>query len=288
MRAGRQQAIQDLHGRGRHFLRRPGQCTAGRSSPRDREIALTGRRSGAGHPLWSASLISTDASAVPGSAGLSRISLSSAALSMMSSVSSSDSRSSTLMTTWEGSPTEGHDSGCTPDRGSGPESTWNLGDPVNDLKQVSKLTGRRIRTDVYRITDARRFPGVGIEPARRAHADSFHLDAQRGGLSVHVIEHAASRCEVEKMAASEIGFNRDAFGCPPVRESNGTVGVGHHRPSGYRNLEPIVHQPFPLSPREPPARPPPRNPHMPRGVSLPTVDWSPGCACPAGWRARMS
>ena len=78
--------------------------------------------------------------------------------------------------TWEGSPTAGH-SGRTPDRGSSPESTWNLGDLVNDLKQVSKLTGRRIRTDVYRITDARRFPGAGIEPACRAHADSFHLDA---------------------------------------------------------------------------------------------------------------
>ena len=61
------------------------------------------------------------------------------------------------------------------DRGAGPESTWNLGDLVNDLKQVSKLTGRRIRTNVYRITDARRFPGAGIEPACRAHADSFHL-----------------------------------------------------------------------------------------------------------------
>ena len=79
--------------------------------------------------------------------------------------------------TWEGSPTAGHDSGRTPDRGAGPESTWNLGDLVNDLKQVSKLTGRRIRTNVYRITDARRFPGAGIEPACRAHADSFHLDA---------------------------------------------------------------------------------------------------------------
>ena len=30
-----------------------------------------------------------------------------------------------------------------PDRGSRPESTWNLGDLVNDLKQVSKVTGRR-------------------------------------------------------------------------------------------------------------------------------------------------
>ena len=59
----------------------------------------------------------------------------------------------------------GHDSGRTPDRGSGPESTWNLGDLINDLKQVSKLTGRRIRTNVYRITDARRFPGAGIKPA---------------------------------------------------------------------------------------------------------------------------
>ena len=50
------------------------------------------------------------------------------------------------------------------------------------------------------------------------------------------------------MAASEIGFNRDAFGCPPVREADGTAGAGPHRPSGYRNLEPIVHQPSPLSP----------------------------------------
>ena len=33
-----------------------------------------------------------------------------------------------------------------------------------------QLTGRRIRTNVYRITDARRFPGAGIEPACRAHA----------------------------------------------------------------------------------------------------------------------
>ena len=50
------------------------------------------------------------------------------------------------------------------------------------------------------------------------------------------------------MAASEIGFNRDAFGCPPVREADGTGGVGPHRPSGYCNLEPIVHQPLPLTP----------------------------------------
>ena len=51
------------------------------------------------------------------------------------------------------------------------------------------------------------------------------------------------------MAASEIGFNRDAFGCPSVREADGTVGAGPHRPSGYCNLEPIVHQPLPLTPR---------------------------------------
>jgi len=50
------------------------------------------------------------------------------------------------------------------------------------------------------------------------------------------------------MAASEIGFNRDAFGCSPVREADGTVGAGPHRPSGYCNLEPIVHQPLPLTP----------------------------------------
>ena len=88
-----------------------------------------------------------------------------------------DTRACRCGATWEGSPTVGHGSGPTPDRGAGPESTWNLGNLVNDLKQVSKLTGRRIRTNVYRITDARRFPGAGIEPACRAHVDSFHLDA---------------------------------------------------------------------------------------------------------------
>ena len=34
-----------------------------------------------------------------------------------------------LRATWEGSPTVGHGSGPTPDRGAGPESTWNLGQP---------------------------------------------------------------------------------------------------------------------------------------------------------------
>jgi hypothetical protein len=37
-------------------------------------------------------------------------------------------------------------SGRPSDSGSGPDGTWNLGDLVNDLKQVSKLTGKRIRT----------------------------------------------------------------------------------------------------------------------------------------------
>ena len=45
-------------------------------------------------------------------------------------------------------PRAGLNSGRAPDGGSGPESTWNLGDLVNDLKQVSKLIGRGIRTDV--------------------------------------------------------------------------------------------------------------------------------------------
>src|SRR5213593_1716976 len=69
------------------------------------------------------------------------------------------------------------DSDRTPDGGSGAESTWYLGDLINDLKQASKLIGRGIRTDVNRITDARRFPSVGVEPACRGHADSFHQDA---------------------------------------------------------------------------------------------------------------
>jgi hypothetical protein len=34
------------------------------------------------------------------------------------------------------------DSGRTPDGGSGPEITWNLGDLVNDRGQVSKLIGK--------------------------------------------------------------------------------------------------------------------------------------------------
>ena len=75
------------------------------------------------------------------------------------------------------SPTAGPGSGRPPDGGSGSESAWNLGDLVNDLKQVSKLIGRGIGTDVDRITDARGLPGVCIKPACRGHADSFHLDA---------------------------------------------------------------------------------------------------------------
>jgi hypothetical protein len=167
-------------------------------------------------------------------------------------------------------PTAGLDSCHTPDGGSGPESTRNLGDLVNDLQQVSKLIGRGISTDVDRIANARRFPGAGVEPACRAHADSFHLDAERGGLSVNVIEHAAGRCEVEEMAAAEIGFNRDAFGCPPVREADGSAGCGPHPPSGYCDLEAIVHQPLLLTSREPPDRPgpPSRHPHMPRLARL--------------------
>ena len=90
--------------------------------------------------------------------------------------------------------------------------TWNLSNLVTDLKQVSKLTGRGIRTEVDRVSSTGGLPGAGIEPACRGHTDSFHLDAQRGGVPVNVIEHAAGRCEVEKMAAGEIGFNRDAFG----------------------------------------------------------------------------
>jgi hypothetical protein len=61
---------------------------------------------------------------------------------------------------------------------------------------------------------------------------------------------------MEKMAASEIGFNRDAFGGPPVRKADGTAGGGPHSPSGYRDLEAIVHQPPHLTTREPPGRPP--------------------------------
>ena len=140
------------------------------------------------------------------------------------------------------SPTAGLDSGRPPDGGSGSEGTWNLGDLVNDLKQVSKLIGRGIGTDVDRITDARGLPGVCIKPACRGHADSFHLDAERGGLSVNVIEYAASRCEVEKMAAGEIGFNRDAFRGPAMREAQGRAGGRPHRPSAYCDLEAIFHQ----------------------------------------------
>jgi hypothetical protein len=69
------------------------------------------------------------------------------------------------------------------------------------------------------------------------------------------------------MAASEIGFNRDAFGCPSVREADGTVGVGPHRPSGYCNLEPLSITTS-SHPPELPARPPPRHPHMPRVARL--------------------
>jgi hypothetical protein len=141
-------------------------------------------------------------------------------------------------------------SGRPPDSGSSPDGTWNLSDLVNDLKQVSKLTGRGIRTDVDRVSDPGGLPGAGIEPACRGHTDSLHLDAQRGGLPVNVIEHAAGRCEVEKMAAGEIGFNRDAFGGPSVRESDGRAGGRPQRPSAHRDLEAIFHLPFLPTARE--------------------------------------
>jgi hypothetical protein len=114
-------------------------------------------------------------------------------------------------------PQAGHDSGCTPDGDSGPQSTRNLGDPVNDLKQVSKLTGRRIRTDVYRITDARRFPGAGIEPARRAHADSFHPDTYCVA--------AASRYTSLSTQPAAARWRR----WPPVKSASTVTPSGVHR-----------------------------------------------------------
>src|SRR6266851_2801494 len=57
------------------------------------------------------------------------------------------------------------------------------------------------------------------------------------------------------MAASEIGFNRDAFGGPPVREADGRAGSRPHRPSAYRDFEAIFHQSLLRVTRELPDRP---------------------------------
>ena len=83
-----------------------------------------------------------------------------------------------------------------------------------DLEQVSEL-GRGIGTDVNRITDAGGIPGARIKPACRRHAGSFHLDASRGGLPVNVIEHAASRGEVEKVASLDPGPRPAGTPSPP-------------------------------------------------------------------------
>src|SRR5271166_7182711 len=98
VRIGGQGAVQEFHRCGCGLLGQPGQRTAGRGGPRDREVALAHRsvirRS-------ASSLLSTCASL---SARASRISSRRAALSMTPSVSSSDSRSSRLMTTAAGWP----------------------------------------------------------------------------------------------------------------------------------------------------------------------------------------
>jgi hypothetical protein len=76
-------------------------------------------------------------------------------------------------------------------------------------------------------------------------ARSFQVQAQRGGFPVEVIEPAAGCREVEKMPVGEIGFNRDAFGNPLVRETHGRVC---RRPQGPGacggHLEAVVHRWF--------------------------------------------
>ena len=91
------------------------------------------------------------------------------------------------------------------------------------------------------------------------------------------------------MAAGEIGFNRDAFGGPAVREADGTAGGGPHRPSGYCDLEAIVHQPLLIPPGNPGRawRPIPASSHTVRersGCHL--WDDGPGTLLDAKRRAR--
>ena len=112
-----------------------------------------------------------------------------------------------------------------PDRSYGSYGLGNLGHFVNDLEQVSKLTGGRIRTDLDRVVDARRPPGSGVEPARRGHPDPFQLDSQRRSFPVEVIENAAGCREMKQMAAGKAGFHRDAAG-----EST-SAGSQRQRPS---------------------------------------------------------
>src|SRR6266568_5542021 len=96
-----QGTVQELHHGSGDLLGQPGQRPAGRGCPGDRVPGLTHRR-------WirrsASSLLSSGASAVAISANASRMSARSASLPITSRVSSSDSRSSTLMTTAAGWP----------------------------------------------------------------------------------------------------------------------------------------------------------------------------------------
>src|SRR5215472_17317942 len=100
-RIGGQGSIDELHSGGSDLLRQPGQRPAGWSCPRDRMARLA-------HWPWirlsASSLLSTGASAVASSAKASWISANNVSLPITSRVSSSDSKSSTLMTTAAGCP----------------------------------------------------------------------------------------------------------------------------------------------------------------------------------------
>lgn len=87
-------------------------------------------------------------------------------------------------------------SGTASDDGSGPDSTWNLGDLVHDREQAVELIGGYRRIHFDRVADACRRPSAGVELACRGHANAVQLDAQGGGFPVNVIEYAAGCREV--------------------------------------------------------------------------------------------
>jgi hypothetical protein len=119
----------------------------------------------------------------------------------------------------------------------GISATWST-----TSSRVSKLIGGGIGADLDRIADARGPPGRGVEAARRGHAGSCQFDSQRRGFPVEVIEDTVGCGEMKQVPAGELGFHRDAAGCPPVGEAGGSAGVGHHRSGAHRDLEAIAHQ----------------------------------------------
>src|SRR5215469_7534779 len=132
-----------------------------------------------------------------------------------------------------------------PDDGSSADGVWNLGDLVDDLEKMRKFACGCIGADLDGIADARGMPGRRVEATGRGDPDALNIDAQPPGLPVNVIEHTPGCREVQQMPTSEIGLHRDALRSPPVREAGGPAGVRPKCPGTDRNLEAIVHEPFP-------------------------------------------